>query len=303
MYEIRTLDVPAKGVAIWKNKTKLLEVLNVGATLNYLSLNGRGNIIDGYSSEELSSFAWSKSAILFPFPNRLRDGAYTFRGKNYQFPINDTNNHNALHGFVYAESFDWVDSEVTTDSCKLVFQYSYLGERNDYPFPFALTITYELFDERLNALFEVRNVGDVELPFGFGWHPYFIFDDDVSKIKMQLPEVDKILVDQRQLPTGQKAAYTDYEETRYIADERFDTGFHVKHENYSVILETSDQMQLEVQASNQPYLQVFTPEDRRRIAIEPMSSGIDVFNSKEGLQILPVGDSAIFSTSVKYNSL
>ena len=37
--------------------------------------------------------------VLFPFPNRLRDGRFTWEGRQYQLPLNDPAARNAIHGF------------------------------------------------------------------------------------------------------------------------------------------------------------------------------------------------------------
>ena len=37
--------------------------------------------------------------ILFPFPNRIRDGRFSWDGKEYRLPINDPSGKNAIHGF------------------------------------------------------------------------------------------------------------------------------------------------------------------------------------------------------------
>ena len=42
--------------------------------------------------------------ILFPFPNRIRDGRFTWNGKEYRLPTNDPSGKNAIHGFVCQEA-------------------------------------------------------------------------------------------------------------------------------------------------------------------------------------------------------
>src|SRR5258708_869842 len=37
--------------------------------------------------------------ILFPFPNRIRDGKFNFGWKDYQLPLNDSTKKNAIHGW------------------------------------------------------------------------------------------------------------------------------------------------------------------------------------------------------------
>jgi len=37
---------------------------------------------------------------LIPWPNRIQDGAYRFDGVEYQVPLTEPENHNAIHGFL-----------------------------------------------------------------------------------------------------------------------------------------------------------------------------------------------------------
>src|SRR4051812_11609658 len=37
--------------------------------------------------------------ILFPFPNRIRAGQFSWEGKSYRLPLNDPTQKNAIHGF------------------------------------------------------------------------------------------------------------------------------------------------------------------------------------------------------------
>src|SRR5260370_15203798 len=37
--------------------------------------------------------------VLFPFPNRIRDGRFTWAGKEYRLPLHDPSGKNAIHGF------------------------------------------------------------------------------------------------------------------------------------------------------------------------------------------------------------
>ena len=70
-----------------------------GANLLDLKFGGT-SVLDGYHTpEELIANKWSKNIILFPFPNRLKDGRYTHAGTTYQFDINHADTANAIHGF------------------------------------------------------------------------------------------------------------------------------------------------------------------------------------------------------------
>ncbi len=62
--------------------------------------NGRADLL--YSAPDWATNpvpTRSGIPILFPFPNRIRDGKYNFGGKDYNLPLNDPAKKNAIHGF------------------------------------------------------------------------------------------------------------------------------------------------------------------------------------------------------------
>jgi aldose 1-epimerase len=299
MYEIRTIDTPAKGLAVFYNGKKVADVLYTGATLNYLSFDDR-NLIDGYDRVSLQAYEWSRSAILFPFPNRLRDGKYSFEGKDYAFPINEPDNQNALHGFLYSEDFALKKLIASPDMCSITLAYEYDKVYDFYPFSFSFDVTFQIESNKLTALFEITNTGESDLPFGFGWHPYFMLTEKVDEMWLQFPSGEQLELDDRQLPTGQTMSFDLFEKGNILDRRKFDDGFHIGKSHYVVKMRSEAGKELQLKIENQPYLQVFTPDDRKRIAIEPMSSGIDVFNSKVGISVLVKGQSEIFKTEIQF---
>jgi aldose 1-epimerase len=77
-----------------------------------------------------------KSSVLFPFPNRLNNGKYTWNDAEYQFPINNESTGNAIHGFVRHESFEVTEAPPTQNSASIRCMYEYAGDKPYYPFPF-----------------------------------------------------------------------------------------------------------------------------------------------------------------------
>ena len=113
-----------------------------GATVLELVFNGK-NILDHYQSpEELKIGNWSKNAILFPFPNRLKNGQYEVAGKMYQFPINDMGTQNALHGLGHQKPFSIKSIELSEAEAKIICTYQDDGENEAYPFPFVCEISF-----------------------------------------------------------------------------------------------------------------------------------------------------------------
>jgi aldose 1-epimerase len=256
------------------------------------------DIIDGYSSdEELIANKGSKSSLLAPFPNRIRDGKFTFNSVEYQFPINMPNENNAIHGFVENENFEVV--EHSEDTVRL--SYEYAGTRDYFPFPFSIKIDYGFEDNKLSCKTIVKNIGKNELPFGLGWHPYFKIGKNVDDLKLQIPSANEIDVDDRLLPTGNLREFLKFKEPQLIATNFLDTGFVVSDNRKETRL-INDELGIQVIVENGEgfdYLQIYTPPDRKSIAIEPMTCEADALNTKKGLRVLAPGEFFLATYSIE----
>ena len=114
--------------------------------------------------------------ILFPFPNRIRDGRFTWDGKVYELPLNDGPMKNAIHGFSSNRAWQIIDSGASATNAWVtgLFQsadYPELGSL--WPAAYALRVTYRLGPGRLRIEANVENPDVKLLPFGLGYHPYF----------------------------------------------------------------------------------------------------------------------------------
>jgi aldose 1-epimerase len=119
--------------------------------------------------------------ILFPFPNRVRAGTFTFEGRTYKMEGLlakgwDKSGGQAIHGLVADKPWN-VDAAFADDSGATVRAGLQLDAYPDifeqYPFPCRLTITYRLHDGILDMHTEVANQGEHTQPMGFGIHPWF----------------------------------------------------------------------------------------------------------------------------------
>lgn len=119
--------------------------------------------------------------ILFPFPNRVRDGAYEWEGKQYRMEklLNtgwDRGAGQAIHGLVGDKEWTVEDARADDASARLrcslqLDDFPDIAEQ--YPFGCRITVTYELRDGVLHMITDVANTGTGTLPMGFGVHPWF----------------------------------------------------------------------------------------------------------------------------------
>jgi aldose 1-epimerase len=261
--------------------------LSSGAAITHLTLfsNGKQRVVispqSGYHYE---------SSFLFPFPNRLKNGAFNFEGRAYQFPLNDFGRPNAIHGFIHDKKFELEEQAQKS----LTLRYSYSGDIDGYPFPFDLRVKYQLEPAELKIQVSVTNSGNSVLPYGFGWHPYFNIKEGVDQTKLQLKDVELIEVNTNMVPTGKKVAYKNLEGLSLLKNVSLDTCFQFSNTQPSSMtrLFFADNSLLEIwQDKNLPFVQVFTPPDRETIAIEPMSCNINALNTGDGLKTIQSNES------------
>ena len=104
---------------------------------------------------------WEGSApFLFPFCGRVKDGVYSWQGKDYPMPI---------HGFLPEAALTVTAAEA--DSLTLTLTDT-PETRAVYPFSFHLSLCYTLHRDGLIVTATVT-AGDTGLPFSFGAHPGF----------------------------------------------------------------------------------------------------------------------------------
>lgn len=261
---------------------------------------GGVSLLDGYETFiELDLDTWGKSGLLFPFPNRMAAGQYTWEGSHYNFPINDPNTGTALHGFGMDKEFRVLRISTEDNTASVSCQYEYDGQFPSYPFPFNLNITFSL-DQQGNFEMEYRcwNMGDKALPWGFGWHPYFQVGENIQHAELTTPSLRMIGVDEQMIPTGKRYDFDEFTEGKTIGATVLDNCFVPLAES-----PTSLEIKLrgekgtlrywqETGEEGMNYVQLFTPPYRKSLAIEPMSCNVDAFNNGDGLITLHPGDMA-----------
>ena len=99
--------------------------------------------------------------LLFPYTGPLKDGKYTYEGKEYSC---------GQHGF--ARDAEFTFTEVKEDEVELALQSDFNTMRV-YPFIFTVTINYKLQGHKLLIRVKVFNRDEKMLPFNIGFHPAF----------------------------------------------------------------------------------------------------------------------------------
>lgn len=284
-------------IAHEESGNKLSLVPEHGACLVDLQLDGL-SVLDGYQTpQELDFNNWSKSRFLFPFPNRLKHGTYHWDDVIYQFPINDGQTGNALHGMGMTDPFRYTQLETSADEAVIECSYKNDGKNPAYPFRFSIVVSFTLSaDNRFELQMTFQNLHDKPVPVGIGWHPYFMLDGQgVDKWRLQLPPCEMIGIDPQMIPTGKRYEYDRFKQERMIQSEVLDNCFALTEPQERASLMLSNEKHRleywqEMGTGKFDYIQLFTPPHRKSLAIEPMTCNVDAFNNGDGLVRLHPGE-------------
>ena len=94
-----------------------------------------------------------RGQLLMPWPNRIRDGAYSFDGRDLQLPLTEPARHNASHGL--ARWVAWSPEEHTGHSVALTYR---LMAQTGYPWTLDLRVVYDLSADGLTVTQSATNL-------------------------------------------------------------------------------------------------------------------------------------------------
>jgi aldose 1-epimerase len=237
---------------------------------------GSWDVLDGYETGAVPS--GRRGGVLLPWPNRIRDGRWTWQGRQLQLEVASPAKPAAMHGLVSAQP--WQRLEGATDR---VTVGTVVEPRSGYPFRLAAAIDYVLSADRLEATVRVRNVGSEAAPFGLGLHPYFAVgarnDGDIGEAEVELPARTLLVVDEVGLPTGERREFDGA--VGRIGDRAFDdplTDLTRDAEGWARVRLSGPAGSVEVAVDRSwPWLQVYSGDTlpagqrRRSLAVEPMT--------------------------------
>jgi aldose 1-epimerase len=274
-------------------------VVEVGGGLRSYAFGGR-DVLAGYPPDVRCTAG--RGQLLMPWPNRVRDGRYTFAGRGHQLALTEPERGNAIHGLVRWAI--WSVLEQAEDTVTLGYR---LRPQQGWEWSLDLSVTYALTPTGLTVTPRASNVGTDAAPFGFGAHPYLsVGGDRVDEVVVGIPAAAFLEVDDRLLPlglAGVDGTDQDFREPRVLGKQALDTAF------TNVVADPDGcwrvtlahrrggrRVCLWADARAYQWLQVFTgdslPVTSRRtsgIAVEPMTCPPNAFNSGDDLLVLEPG--------------
>jgi aldose 1-epimerase len=269
-------------VRLWGRDGARAEIVPAwGASVLALEFGGRP-VLDPAPFDEIARKPTSYGIpILFPFPNRIRDGRFSFEGRELKLDP-------PRHGLVRDKPWRVIGSGASETEAWLTLRLAARDHPEailaQFPFPFELDVTYRLCVRAFELEVVGRNVGSRAMPAGFGIHPYFQapVGGSVSVPAGELWELSDSLPTGRIVPVDDRR---DLRRPRAIANLALD-------DLYTGVAEDADGLArgaildpgagrrtlIEFDPRSLPEVVVYTPPSRRAICVEPQSCPTDAFN-------------------------
>ena len=225
-------------------------IAEVGASL--ISLTGpHGHLVRTTPPGHLR--AGCNGAILAPWPNRIRDGRYSFGGRTHQLPLTEPGRGNASHGLALwerwrvagkgadavgpgragADGLAPATTEPSPAEADAVELFLDLVPQPGYPFPLRLTARYEVSAAGLSWSVTAENTGADYAPYAVAGHPYLVADGSdgsapggIPGWTLRVPAGTYLEADpDRLLPVAEHPAgggIFDFREGRLLGDTAYD---------------------------------------------------------------------------------
>jgi aldose 1-epimerase len=256
-------------------------------------------LLHGFDEHEMSTAG--RGQLLMPWPNRIRDGAYTFDGGDYRLGLTEPAQGHAIHGLVRWTA--WSPEEHGATSVSLGYR---LMAQSGYPWAVDLHVVYDVSAAGLTVTQTATNLSDRPAPYASGAHPYLSAGPaPVDGWELTLPASRRLLVDERQIPVGEEevtdTAY-DFRVARPVRDLRLDDGFgDLERDESGVATVAVRDPATGLGAAlwvdrHHPWLMVFSADagwdpPRQALAVEPMTAPPDAFRSgRDLLTLAPAGE-------------
>ena len=270
---------------------------NLGASIQELSFNNI-DVIDGidFTEDGIETYKEAyQSALLFPFVGRIPHGKYTYKNNSYTLEINEENRSNALHGLIFNKLFTLDICDTSSSEVKVHLSYISDGMLKGFPFKFNFQITYLISHKGLKVDFNITNQDILSFPFGCGWHPYFK-GDDLNSCSLSFSSKEKLLCNNELIPIG---IIPNKELSTFIINNKsFDDTF-ILLKNETNFRTNNYQLHMAFNENQKSFLQIYTPLQRKSIAIEPLTCAPNAFNTGEGLLELKPNENYSWNIDLK----
>jgi len=190
---------------------------------------------------------------------------------------------------------------VQANYAQLILSFEYKGTDPGYPFPYDIQLQWTLYPDNLIGIkTSIVNKSNRVIPMMDGWHPYFTLGGQVDHYLLEFQSKATLVMRDDMIPTGEIIQENSFEKGLKIGDTFYDDCYLLDPIQNKIQLSYDGKSIIISPIHNYPYVQLYTPEDRKSITIENLSGAPDCFNNKIGLQQLEPHGQIYFETKYQF---
>jgi aldose 1-epimerase len=232
---------------------------------------------------------------LVPFVNRVRGGAFSFRGRRVTLARNLPPDPSPLHGQGWLAA--WDVERLAEDRAELVFRH----EPGEWPWAYAAQQIFALDERGLSIELTCTNRSEEPMPCGLGQHPYFPCTPQ-TRIDTRVESVWTI--DENVLPVEQVAAEGRYDlRDRPVCGQGLDHGFG-GWGGRAIIDDPALPFRIEMSSPDARFFQLYSPASGGLFVAEPVTHANAALNAPEeqwaelGMRVLEPGETMALTMRV-----
>ncbi|WP_431278025.1 aldose 1-epimerase family protein [Leifsonia poae] len=248
--------------------------------------------------------------VLVPWPNRVKNGAWSHNGTIRQLALTEPARGNAIHGLLRYRPYELVELDESS-----VTQAASIFPELGYPFELWTTVKHSLDADGLTVTHTIENVGDEAAPVAIGSHPYpKIGDVPTGELTVTVAARTHFDVDDRLNVVGETpvdGTRFDLRAGRRVGELELDDGFadvELDGGRASHVLSAPDGRRVIVWGDDAfGYVQVYTSRTFATetssdvaIAVEPMTAPANALNSGRGVRWIEPGESWTVAWGIRH---
>lgn len=225
---------------------------------------------------------------LVPYCNRIRGGAFTFRGREVRIAPNMRGDPSPLHGQGWAAPWTVVDT--TAQHARLAYDHP----PGEWPWRYRAEQHFALGGAGLDLVLTCANLSDNPMPCGLGQHPYFPCN---PRTRLRTEVRTAWTIDQHVLPVEEVAASGRYDlSDRLVCGQDLDNGFG----GWGGVAQIDDPdhpFTLRLLSEDAAFFQLYSPASGGLFVAEPVTHANAALNAPEpewrrlGMRVLEPGES------------
>ena len=224
---------------------------------------------------------------LVPFVNRVRGGAFSFRGRRVTLAQNMPPDPSPLHGQGWQAP--WTVERLGADHAELLYRHS----AGEWPWDYEARQTFALDDRGLGLVLSCTNRAGEPMPCGLGQHPYFLC---TPRTRLDTGVETVWTIDEQVLPVEQVPAAGRFDlRDRLVCGQGLDHGFG-GWSGRAIISDPDLPFRIALSSPDAPFFQLYSPASGGLFVAEPVTHANAAMNAPEeewaklGMRVLEPGE-------------